>query len=160
MSWNAWEYCRNLKDSQDKDEIWLFKALTRRERLKSALYLRLKKRKVFKIVKGGTLSTFRKSSSLQNIKKLKGGPLKTFKKIENFLKQSHSAGKVKRGDPLGFLKLQFAPKYQKTWRGTLWRQKNREKSQCRKNSKEGPCNPVRFAYFVKEWVHEKVDPLH
>ena len=31
---------------------------TRRERLKSALYLRLKKRKVFKIVKGGTLWAF------------------------------------------------------------------------------------------------------
>ena len=31
---------------------------TRRERLKSALYRRLKKRKVFKIVKRGTLSTF------------------------------------------------------------------------------------------------------
>ena len=36
----------------------LEKYQTRRERLKSALYLRLKKRKVFKIVKRGTLSTF------------------------------------------------------------------------------------------------------
>ena len=29
------------------------------------------------------------------------------------LKQSHSAEKLERGDPLGFLKLQFAAKYQK-----------------------------------------------
>ena len=31
-----------------------------------------------------------------------------------FLKQSHSAGKLERGDPLDFLKLQFAAKDQKT----------------------------------------------
>ena len=30
------------------------------------------------------------------------------------LKQSHGAKKVGRGDSLGFLKLQFAAKYQKT----------------------------------------------
>ena len=30
------------------------------------------------------------------------------------LKQSHSAEKAGRGDPLGFLKLQFAAKFQKT----------------------------------------------
>ena len=30
------------------------------------------------------------------------------------LKQFHSAEKVERGNPLGFLKLQFAAKYQKT----------------------------------------------
>ena len=43
-----------------------------------------------------------------------------------FLKQSHSAEKLERGDPLGFLKLQLAAKYQKTWRGTLWRQKKQK----------------------------------
>ena len=43
-----------------------------------------------------------------------------------FLNQPHSAEKLER-DPLGFLKLQFAAKYQKTLRGTLWRQKNFEK---------------------------------
>ena len=57
---------------------------TRRERLKSALYLRLKKRKVFKIVKGGTISAFRKSSLLQNIKKMKEGLWRHLKKFENF----------------------------------------------------------------------------
>ena len=39
------------------------------ERLKSALYVRLKNRKVFEIVKGGALWDFLKSSLLQNIKK-------------------------------------------------------------------------------------------
>ena len=38
-----------------------------------------------------------------------------------------SAEKLKRGDPLGFLKLQFAAKYQKLEEGTLWRQKNSKK---------------------------------
>ena len=43
------------------------------------------------------------------------------------LKQSHSAGKLEKVDPLGFLKLQFAAKYQKKLEGeTLWRQKNRK----------------------------------
>ena len=49
--------------------------------------------------------------------------METFEKIENFfekkrkmrsLKQSHSAEKLERGAPLGFLKLQFAAKNQKT----------------------------------------------
>ena len=33
------------------------------------------------------------------------------------LKQSHSTEKVERGDLLGFLKLQFAAKYQKNLKG-------------------------------------------
>ena len=33
------------------------------------------------------------------------------------LKQSHSAKKLERGDPLGFSKLQFAAKYQKNLKG-------------------------------------------
>ena len=58
---------------------------------------------------------------------MKGDPLETLKKFEKFfekifekktknrvLKQSHSAEKVERGEPLCFLKLQFAAKYQKT----------------------------------------------
>ena len=51
-----------------KLELAMDQLKTRRERLKSALYLRLKKRKVFKPVKGGTLRAFWKSSLLQNIK--------------------------------------------------------------------------------------------
>ena len=46
-----------------------------------------------------------------------------------FLKQSHSAEKLERGDPLGFLKLQFAAKYHKTCRGdSLATKKNLRKS--------------------------------
>ena len=58
---------------------------TRRERLKSAPYPRLKKRKVFRIVEGGTLWAFGKSSLLQNIKKMKERP---FGEIEKKLKFS------------------------------------------------------------------------
>ena len=58
---------------------------TGRKRLKSALkktkYQRLKKRKVFKIVKDETLWDFGKSNLLQNIKNPGGGP---FGKIEKF----------------------------------------------------------------------------
>ena len=47
-----------------------------------------------------------------------------------FLKQSHSAEKLEKGDPLGFLKLQFAANanIKKLEGGTLWRQKNSKKS--------------------------------
>ena len=62
------------------------------------------------------------------------------------LKQSHSAEKLERGETSGFLKLQFAAKYQKTGRGTLWRQKKIEKKShsAEKNSKGGPYSLVRF----------------
>ena len=47
----------------------------------------------------------------------------------------HSAKKLKRGDHLGFLKLQFAAKYQKKIKeDPLETKKNRIKvAQCRKN---------------------------
>ena len=60
---------------------------------------------------------------LQNILKIEGGPFRDIKKIFEkktknrrirILSLSHSAEKLERGDPLGFLKLQFAVKYQKT----------------------------------------------
>ena len=73
------------------------KSITRRERLKSALCLRLKKRKVFKIVhvqKGGTLSTL-KIQFVANTKKIEGEPLETKKS-----KKSHSAEKIQTGDPV------------------------------------------------------------
>ena len=88
---------------------------TRRERLKSALYLRLKKRKVFKSVKGGPFGLFENPVCCTISNKLKGDPLKTktFSIFFNFRKkaknenfeQSHSAEIHKRGDPLGFLPL-------------------------------------------------------
>ena len=55
---------------------------------------------------------------------MKRGPFKKFeiffekifekKRRMRILKQSHSAEKLERGDLLGFLKLQFAAKHQKT----------------------------------------------
>ena len=67
--------------------------LTRGERLKSALYLRLKKRKAFKIVReGDPLGVFKlQFALLQNIEKLEGGTSGD-KKIE---KKSHSAEKFR-----------------------------------------------------------------
>ena len=54
---------------------------TRRERLKSALYLRLKKRKVFKPVKGGPFGLFKNPVCCKIPNKLKVGPFEG-KKIE------------------------------------------------------------------------------
>ena len=69
------------------------------------------------------------------------------------LSQSHSAEKLERGDPLGFLKLQFAVKYQKTSRGDRLETKKHEKN----------SNPIVSSCFVsydKNGVTERGDPLH
>ena len=60
------------------------------------------------------------------------------------LKVSQCRKTRKGGGPLGFLKLQFAAKYQKFEGGTVWRQKKIRKKSAEKNSKGGPCSPVRF----------------
>ena len=83
---------------------------TRRERLKSALNLRLKKAQFFEFVKGGTFRLFENPVCCKISKKLRGDPLETFKKYMiffgkifekkrkmRFLKQSHSAEKLERG---------------------------------------------------------------
>ena len=105
---------KKLYTSEDRTPIFLLRKpssylstedrrKTRRERLKSAPYLRLKKLKFFEIVKGGPF---------RDIKKI--FEKKTKNRKIRILSQSHSAEKLERGDPLGFLKLQFAVKYQKT----------------------------------------------
>ena len=76
------ELCRNAHN-----------AGTRRERLKSALYLRLKIRKRLFFEK------------------------KTWNFWIFFQKMSHSAKKCKRGDPLGFIKIYSVANYQKTQKG-------------------------------------------
>ena len=88
-----------------------------------------------KNLKEGTLWDYSVSIMLQNFLKIEGGPFRDIKKFSKkkrkirILSQSHSAEKLERGDPLGFLKLQFAVKYQKTWRGDpLETKKNFEKS--------------------------------
>ena len=93
-----------LCESIDKDVKALF-IETRRERLKSAPYLRLKKRKTFfwkklKFLKGGggTLLDLLTYIPLQNIKKLEGGP---FGDIKYFLKKKVAqCQKKSKGGPL------------------------------------------------------------
>ena len=75
---------------------------------------------------------------LQNFLKIEGGPFRDIKKIFEkktknrkirILSQFNRAEKLERGDPLGFLKLQFAVKYQKKLEGgTLWRRKKIRKN--------------------------------
>ena len=55
--------------------------------------------KLFEIAKGGPFGFFEKKTKNRKIR---------------ILSQSHSAEKLERGDPLGFLKLPFAVKYLKT----------------------------------------------
>ena len=71
-----------------------------------------------------------------------------------FLKQSHSAEKLERGDPLGFLKLQLAAKYQKTWRGTLWRQKKTKSRSAEKKFSKKFLAKARTRTRDR-WVHRK-----
>ena len=70
---------QTVRETEKQNMLKHFK--TRRERLKSALYLRLKKAQFFKFVKGGTLSTFWKSSLLQKSIKLRGTLWRHLKKI-------------------------------------------------------------------------------
>ena len=64
------------------------------------------------------------------------------------LKQSHSAEKLEKRDPLGFLKLQFAAQYQKNLKGTLWRQ---ESIQKKSYSAEKKSKNLRKSKNVKNW---------
>ena len=101
---------------------------TRRERLKSAPYLRLKKRKTLFF----------------------GKKIEIFEKKNFFQKKSHSAEKCKRGDPSGFINKHSVAKYQKTQRGDpLGTLKNFRKSRTvpKKNPKGGPFGHVRFCMF-------------
>ena len=88
---------------------------TRRERLKSAPYLRLKKRKRLFFEK--------------NLKFL----------IFFSQKMSHSAEKCKRGDPLGFINIYSVAKYQKkTWKGDSFETFSKKVAQwAEKKSKGG-----------------------
>ena len=76
------------------------KRKTRREHLKSALYLRLKRRKVFKIVKGWTLQTFSNLVCCKISEKLKGGHFGDI----NFETVSQCRNTTK-GRPFGFFEI-------------------------------------------------------
>ena len=96
--------------------------ITRRERLKSAIYLRLKKRKVFKICAGRVYEKL-------------GKPFRDTQKVPSMLDKNrkplfHQLGtiffignccivpiNIKWGDPLGFFNIHSIAKYQKTRMG-------------------------------------------
>ena len=66
------------------------------------------------------------------------------------MKQSKSAEKLERGDPLGFLKLQFAAKYQKNLKGDPLVKNSKKVPQCRKKIRRGDhVVPSGFVAFVK-----------
>ena len=107
---------------------------------------------VFKLVKGGTLSAFWKSCLLQNIKKIEGDN----KKIRKFFWKnekwefwnSRTVPKTREWGHFGLFENSVCCKIsEKLEGGTVWRQKKIRKKKshsAEKNSKGGPCSPVRF----------------
>ena len=82
-------------------------------------------------------------------------------KKQIFEKKTHNAQKTERGDPLGFLNTQCVVKYQRNWRGTLWRENNfRKKSHsAEKNWKEGPFGIFQHPFCRKTAKNWRGDPL-
>ena len=67
------------------------------------------------------------------------------------LKQSHSGEKLRRNDPLGFLKLQFAAKYSKNLKGdTLKSKKSKKSHSAEKNQKGDPLVSFGFVCNVRK----------
>ena len=75
---------------------------------------------------------------------MKGDPFETIKNIfekktknrkTRILSQSHSAEKLETGDPLGFLKLQFALNIKQPEEGPFGDKNRKNVAQSRKNSK-------------------------
>ena len=106
---------------------------------------------------GGPFGLFETSVCCKISKNLKGDRLATKEKFE-FLKKIQKKRKMRilkvsqcrktrKGDPLGFLKLQFAAKYQKNLKGGPFGDKRKfekKSHSAEKKSKGGPCSPVRF----------------
>ena len=99
-------FCRTFKNYFGQF-VWI-------ERKRKALYeAPTKKRKTTIIVAFHFMKRRLKNKNCKRGDLLSFLKKKENRKIRN-LSQSHSAEKLERGDPLGFLKLQFAVKYQKT----------------------------------------------
>ena len=100
---------------------------TRRECLKSAIYLRLKKHITFF-----------------------GKKLEIFDFF--FQKMSHSAEKCKRGDPLGFINIYSVAKYQKLERGPFGDIKNfiKKSHSAEKNPQGDPLGTSGFVGFLEK----------
>ena len=130
------------------------------KRLKSVLYLRLKKTEkndkekiisksptMSKIVKGGLFGLFENPVFFAKYQKIEGGPFGDIKKVEEktkkgHIEQSHGDEKCSRG-ALGFFNIPSVAKYQKMKGGPFEDKiKIRKKvAQCRKKSKGGLFQP-------------------
>ena len=75
------------------------------------------------------------------------------------MSQSHSAEKLERGEPLGFLKLPFAVKYQKT-KGAPFGDKKKSKKGRTVPKKTQTLVSSCFVSYDKNGVTERGDPLH
>ena len=130
----------SVRSDQTDQKIRRCKLKTRRARLKSALYLRLKKRKRLFFEKKLEIFEF-----------------------FFFQKPSHSAEKSERGDPLGFINIYSVAKYEKTRRGSLLRHWNffeKKVAQCRKKVQSGdPLGTSGFVGYVKIVKNERGDPF-
>ena len=134
------------------------------KRLKSVLYLRLKKTEkndkeeiisksltMSKIVKGGLFGFFENPVFLAKYQKIEGGPFGDIKKVEkktkkDHIEQSHGDEKCSRG-ALGFFNIPSVAKYQKMKGGPFEDKiKIRKKSRTvpKKNREGDFFSPVRF----------------
>ena len=128
------------------------RVLTSQERPKSVLYLKLKKREVFKIVKKGPPALFETyySQKTQNI--FFGKKLVIFEKVFSFKKSSRIVPKNVEGgtlwDLLTYIQLQ---NLKKTRRGHPFETLNffskKKSHSAEKNPKGGPFRHVRFCRF-------------
>ena len=78
------------------------------------------------------------------------------------LKQSHSAEKLERGTLWAFWNFRLLQNIKKLEGGTVWRQKKilkKSRTVPNKNQRGDPVVPSGFVSYVKNWVHEKGDPL-
>ena len=112
-------------------ELENLKTITRRERLKSAPYLRLKKRKTLFLTK-----------------------IEIFEKILSFKRSRIVPKNVKGGDPSGFINKHSVAKYQKTQRGGPFgdiKKFSKKVAQCQKKSKGGTlwARPVLYVSLKK-----------
>ena len=91
------------------------------------------------------------SEIVNNFVAVEGGP---FGEKTHFRK-SLTMPKNWKGDPLGFLNTQSVVKYQRNWRGTLWREKNRKKSLTMPKNWKG--DPLGFFNIHSVTKHQKIE---
>ena len=135
---------------------------TSRQRPKSALYLRLKRREVFKIVKGGPFGLFETPVLWKIRKKLNFFGEKVSKNLKmRFLKKCHSAEKCTRGTFWHFFASILLQNIETNEGDTLWcNPKNFKKSRIvpkQSGAKVGSLvcfrgSGCRFCFFFSFWT--------